>query len=69
MPYKEKDALGVRRQERGNLVVHLLFNVSEVGAQLAQWGRIGMYIGGLWIFLNYPTLAIMLLFGMRAVAS
>ena len=71
MPYKEKPpgggSGGARR--RGALVVHLFFDPSEAYDTLAGYGRIALYVLALYLFLSYPSYAIMLLFAYRAVTS
>ena len=67
-PYKrEADATGRRTPDKGVLVVHLFFNWAELLDQSKAWGRIALYVAGLWLFLTNPTLVLMLFFGMNAV--
>jgi len=48
---------------KGELVVHVFANWAELLVAARSWGRILMYLVGLWLFLTNPTLAIMLFFG------
>ena len=68
MPYKrEADATGRRAPARGALVVHLFFNVADVMEQAKAWGSVGMMVVMFYLFLQNPTMAIMLFFGFNTL--
>ncbi len=54
---------------KGDLVVHLFANWGDVLTQLRQWGRILMYVVALWLFLNNPSMAMMLFFGYQMISA
>jgi len=61
MPFSSKDALGHRTREKGDLTVHLFLDWSDTQNQLRQWGRIGMMLGGVYLFLTNSSLFFMLM--------
>ena len=52
---------------KGELVVHVLADWSELGNTLYGWGRVAVMVFTFWLFLPNPTLAIMLFFGINAM--
>ena len=54
---------------KGDMVVHLFANWIDVYKQAIGYARVLMYVVGLWLFLNNPTLAIMAFFGYQAMVN
>jgi len=47
--------------------VHLLCNWGELASTAQSWARIALYVVSFWLLLNHPTLAMMMMFGYRAM--
>jgi len=62
MPYKETDAVGTRVTRKGDLVVYLYANWSELRASASSWGRTVMYIGGAWLFMTNTSMFLTMMF-------
>ncbi|KAL1529426.1 hypothetical protein AB1Y20_000374 [Prymnesium parvum] len=52
MRYRETDADGTRTLRKGNLVVYLYCNWSELRSTITSWARTVMYIGAAYLFLT-----------------
>ena len=57
------------KQGKGDLVVHLFFNPTELRASAESWARTAAMVVMFWLFLTNPTMAIMLFFGYQMMTN